>query len=233
MQLPHEVPVMTLPNVILFPQAMLPLFIFETRYRRMLADALASHRMFAIALQKPGRSRETPSAIAGLGLIRASVRNQDGTSNLVLQGISRVCLGRAVRYRPYRVHPIHPLPSAHTPGPAVHALAQQVLKLVTERLELGMDFPFKTLGHVADPDSNETTASEHHAFAIEAFREVLTHLAKADDPEQLADLVSATLLASPRQRQTILETAELENRLANLVLFLANDLQDRRKRTAR
>ena len=34
--LPDEVPVMTLPNVTFFPQALLPLHIFEPRYRQML-----------------------------------------------------------------------------------------------------------------------------------------------------------------------------------------------------
>ncbi|MBI3192595.1 MAG: LON peptidase substrate-binding domain-containing protein, partial [Pedosphaera parvula] len=60
MEIPSEVPVMILPNAILFPQAMLPLHIFEPRYRRMLADALHSHRMFCVAMQKPGCVRETP-----------------------------------------------------------------------------------------------------------------------------------------------------------------------------
>ena len=42
MKLPSEVPVMTLPNATLFPQALLPLYIFEPRYRQMLADSLNS-----------------------------------------------------------------------------------------------------------------------------------------------------------------------------------------------
>ena len=58
---------MTLPNVILFPQAMLPLYIFETRYRQMLADALGSHRMFSVATAKPGRVREAPSDRCRIG----------------------------------------------------------------------------------------------------------------------------------------------------------------------
>src|SRR6266850_4519799 len=102
MQLPREVPVMILSNATLFPQALLPLYIFEPRYRRMLADALQTHRMFAIAMQRPGRSRETPSTIAGLGLIRVSVDNPDGTSHLILQGVTRVELEGAARYKPYR-----------------------------------------------------------------------------------------------------------------------------------
>ena len=45
MRLPREIAVMTLPNATLFPQALLPLYIFEPRHRQMLADALHSNRM--------------------------------------------------------------------------------------------------------------------------------------------------------------------------------------------
>ena len=81
---------MTLPNATLFPQALLPLYIFEPRYRQMLADALHTNRMFSVAMQRPGDSREIPSPVAGLGLIRVSVGHRDGTSHLILQGIARV-----------------------------------------------------------------------------------------------------------------------------------------------
>jgi Lon protease-like protein len=109
MDLPHEVPVMTLPNATLFPQALLPLYIFEPRYRQMLADALHARRMLAVAMRKPKATRDTPTEIGGLGLIRVSVAHKDGTSHLILQGLTRVKLGKAVRHRPYRVHAIEPL----------------------------------------------------------------------------------------------------------------------------
>src|SRR6185436_17665412 len=99
MKIPPEVPVMTLPNATLFPHALLPLYIFEPRYRQMLSDALRSHRMFAVAMQRPGNTRETPAPVAGLGLIRVAVKHGDGTSHLILQGLARVELGAAVRYR--------------------------------------------------------------------------------------------------------------------------------------
>src|ERR1051325_11192560 len=131
MELPREVPVMTLPNAILFPQAMLPLYIFEPRYRRMLSDALGTHRMLSVAMQKPGRTRETPCTVAGLGLIRASVARQDGTSNLVLQGLARVELTGPVCYKPYRVHRIRTIESSATDSVAVDALTVKVLELVS------------------------------------------------------------------------------------------------------
>src|SRR6476469_3803036 len=51
--LPEQVPVMPLPGAVLFPHALLPLYIFEARYQEMLKHALARHRMFAIATLKP------------------------------------------------------------------------------------------------------------------------------------------------------------------------------------
>ena len=61
MKLPCEVPVMTLPNATLFPQALLPLYIFEPRYRQMLAGfALTPSRMFSVAMQTPGTLPRNP-----------------------------------------------------------------------------------------------------------------------------------------------------------------------------
>src|SRR5688572_21150675 len=137
MQLPPEVPVMTLPSATLFPQALLPLYIFEPRYRKMLADSLKSHRMFSVAMQKPGRTRESPCPVAGLGLIRVSVDHADGTSHLILQGLTRIELGETVRYKPYRVHSIRPLQAAPNDSVMIDALLAKVHELVEHRIRLG------------------------------------------------------------------------------------------------
>src|SRR2546430_1072631 len=92
--LPDQVPVMPLPGALLFPNALLPLHIFEPRYQQMLEHALREHRMFSVALIKPQRNqwRTTDDFFqtAGVGLIRACVGRGDGTSNLILQGLRRV-----------------------------------------------------------------------------------------------------------------------------------------------
>ena len=133
---------MTLPNATLFPQALLPLYIFEPRYRQMLADALHSNRMFSVAMQKPGSTRETPSPVAGLGLIRVSVGHRDGTSHLILQGLARVELEEAVRYKPYRIQRIRPLQTPPCDNVTVDALVAKVRELLVERIDLGLTFPF-------------------------------------------------------------------------------------------
>jgi Lon protease-like protein len=226
MQLPSEVPVMVLPNAILFPQAMLPLYIFEPRYRRMLEDVLDSHRMFTVALQKSGRNRETPFPVAGLGLVRASVGNRDGTSHLVLQGIVRVQLAEAVRYKPYRVQRIRPLETVSTDSVIVDALAAKVLELATARLDQGCDLPIQVLRRLSQSDD----ADDSEASGL-SLNQVIEYLVSLENPDQLADLISCALLPGARERQIILETANLEERLKHLIHFLLAEIKRHRKKS--
>lgn len=216
MDLPSEIPVMTLPDSILFPQAFLPLYIFEPRYRRMLEDSLDTHRMFSVAMQKPGLKRESPSTVAGLGLIRASVARSDGTSNLVLQGIARVALVGVVRYRPYRVHRIQLLRSLVRDSVVIDALTMKLLELVTDRLEGTSAVSILEKGHLT-----VSCASSHGPEA--ATGRSVEILAELKNPEQIVDLVSWTLLTDARQRQTLLETLDLEERLRRLIRFLVSE----------
>src|SRR3954469_15131181 len=105
--LPDEVPVMTLPNTAFFPQALMPLHIFEPRYRQMLRDVLATNRLFAVAGLDFGRVNdrntfEPPHRVASVGIIRACQKNDNGTSNLLLQGLCRVEIVKILRDEPYR-----------------------------------------------------------------------------------------------------------------------------------
>lgn len=213
---------MVLPQSILFPQAMLPLYIFESRYRQMLSDVLNSHRMFSVAMQKPGRKRETPSRVAGLGLVRASVGNRDGTSHLVLQGLARVQLAEPVRYKPYRVQKIRPLETTAGDSVVVDALAAKVLELVSARLEQGFELPV----HVLKQLSRSEGGSESPMFSL---RQVIQYLVSLENPDQLADLISCTLLPGAKERQVILETANLEERLKHLIRFLLVQIERHRK----
>ena len=221
MKIPREVPVMTLPNATLFPQALLPLYIFEPRYRQMLADALNSNRMFSVAMQKKGTMRETPSPVAGLGLIRVSVGHRDGTSHLILQGLARVELEEAVKYKPYRVQRIKPLRAPPCDNVKVDALVAKLRELLQERIHLGLPFPFP----VMSPGQAEG-CSTPPSFSP---KEILNYLDSITDPEQAADLVSCAVLSGAAERQTILETVDVEVRLRRLIHFLLAEIREKRK----
>jgi len=226
MKLPDEAPVMILPDATLFPQAMLPLRIFEPRYRRMLRDVLHSGRMFVVAMQKPGRVFEKPSRVAGLGLVRASVRNRDGTSNLMLQGLARVELGRATRRKPYRVHSIRAMQEAPAENLHVDALMAKVRELVDELARHGLE--------IAKVAASDPSTPMHGGKALpvalaKSIRQLTRALANTKDPARFADLVSCAMLLHAGERQFILETLDVEQRLVALVRFLIAEIRRRRK----
>jgi Lon protease-like protein len=223
MKIPRDTPVMTLPNATLFPQALLPLYIFEPRYRQMLANALHSTRMFAVAMQKPGNTREVPMPVAGLGLIRVSVAHNDGTSHLILQGVTRVELEEVVRYKPYRVQRIKPIQTPPCNSVAADALLEKMRELLEERVQLGLPFTFPVM------PSSRPEAEKPDPAKLASAKEILSYLGSISDPEQAADLVSCAVLPDAIERQTILETVDVETRLRRLIQFLLAEIHRRRK----
>jgi Lon protease-like protein len=189
--LPEEVPVMTLPNVAFFPQALLPLHIFEPRYRQMLKDVLASDRLFAVAglnsrlAEAPDRF-EPPHRVASIGIIRACQKNENGTSNLILQGIARIEVVKILADKPYRRIRIRAL--ASDPGAATDE--NQRLRLELARL-----------------------LALKRKFAADSSTEITEFLKTVDDPESFVDIAAFNLCDSPSIKQKLLETLDVHSRL--------------------
>ena len=211
---------MTLPNATLFPEELLPLYIYESRYRRMLADVLNSSRIFAVAMAKPGSAREMPLPVAGLGLVRVALDHRDGTSHLILQGVGRVILGQAVRHRPYRVHEVRVLPTPPCDSVAADALLARVRELISERYDLGLPF-LMTGGAEASSGGEESSSASP--------KELVNYLNSIGNPERAADLVSRTVLPSAMERQAILEAVDVETRLRRLIRFIMREIRTHRK----
>jgi ATP-dependent Lon protease len=171
-------------------------------------------------MQKPGNAREIPSPVAGLGVIRVSVRHKDDTSHLILQGIARVELDQTVRYKPYRIQRIRPLETPPCDGIAVDALLAKVRELLQERIALGLPFPFPVVSSKAENNQPSPSFSP---------KEILGYLDSLTDPEQTADLVSCAVLPGGIERQAILETIDVESRLRRLIQFLLVEIQKKQK----
>ncbi len=193
--LPDEVPVMTLPNVAFFPQALMPLQIFEPRYREMLRDVLATNRLFAVAglnprgLGEPGQF-EPPHRIASVGIVRACQENDNGTSNLLLQGLCRVEIASIVTDEPYRRIRIRAL--ASEPGATdddIAVLRRELARLITLKVKLA------TGGRDSGPG------------------EMAAFLKTVDDPEAFVDIAAFSLCDDTKLKQKLLETLDVRRRL--------------------
>ncbi len=103
----HNLPVFPLPDVVLFPRVLLPLHVFEPRYRAMVTHCLETHRGLVIArLAKNGavddEGRPRFERVAGLGLVVQHHGLADGRSNIVVHGKARVSLTELPSSDPFR-----------------------------------------------------------------------------------------------------------------------------------
>jgi Lon protease-like protein len=92
-------PIFPLPNCVLLPGGLLPLHVFEPRYRELTRDCLAGSQLMAIARLRPGYEtsyygRPPVYDRCGVGRIICSEELPDGRFALLLRGVARVEIAR-------------------------------------------------------------------------------------------------------------------------------------------
>ena len=95
----RELPLFPLPEVVLFPQEVLPLHIFESRYRIMLKSVLETDSMFGVIKWDPNTK-----SMANVGCCAQIIKHQtaeDGRSNIITLGQQRFQILEIVRSTPY------------------------------------------------------------------------------------------------------------------------------------
>ena len=149
--LPPTIPLLPLPNVVLFPNVFLPLHIFEPRYRTMVRDALDGDRIIGMVLLRPGyeasyEGRPPAYEVGCAGVITHSQLLADGRYEIVLRGIQKFRILSEDAARPYRVGYVDAL-SETIPAADVQPLRHQrqrleaVLAAAVERVRAEPRFP--------------------------------------------------------------------------------------------
>jgi Lon protease-like protein len=170
--LPSEIPLFPLPNVVLFPAALLPLHIFEPRYRAMVNDALESERLIGMVMLRPGWEpsyEDTPAVypVGCAGFITHAERLPDGRFNVMLRGLQKF---RILGERPmrdglerYRLAQIEPVREAKSATAAALQQARQKLeKLIARNLRRSSDAVPKDI-----PDADLVHAIAQHLEPLE------------------------------------------------------------------
>ena len=115
------VPLFPLSSVVFFPNTLLPLHIFEPRYRDMVNTSLESEKIIGMALLKPGWESDYYSNpdvydVIGMGRIVSSERFEDGKINIVLYGLKRARIVEIVKDLPYRLARVSLLDNIYNPS---------------------------------------------------------------------------------------------------------------------
>jgi len=183
-------PIFPLPGAVLLPHALVPLHIFEPRYRKMTKDCEAGLRVLALAnIPDDQAAAERPARVAkviGVGVLARVEPLPDGRFNIVLRGVRRALIEQELPtgepYRLVRAVPLDPAPPAEDAARKAADLKALVLAFSS-------------------------------ALRNEETRTLAQLAARATDPGDLADIVAGALLSTPRDRQAVLEAVEIEPRL--------------------
>jgi Lon protease-like protein len=188
----HPVPVFPLPNVVLYPRIVLPLHVFEPRYRALLSDSLDGHGRIAMALLKPGWEEEYHGApevhpVVGVGSIVTYRRRDDGTSDVILVGEHRARIaGWDDGGKEYRRAYLVELKESPPPSSARKALRRRLqdwLSSLTSEVERNSD--------------------------LERLRRIF---AEEDDIGFLIDFLAYYFLKAPGEKQRLLEELAVDHR---------------------
>lgn len=147
----------------------------------MTEHALAGNRIFAIA-HSEDEGKIAP--IGGLGVIRACVKNPDGSSNLVLQGLSRVEFS-AISLDPRPHADIRVLRDAESERD-LSVIREKILTTCEELLEDGLETPTGFSSYLRSSISNS-------AFS---------------------DLIASTLIPDSSDRRLAFEALDIESRMS-------------------
>lgn len=187
-------------GVVLFPHAVLPLHIFEPRYRQMMVDSLAGNQTITI-IQPKTPVIQTPHGpllekVGCLGQIIQHERLDDGRYNLLLAGLKRVRI----------VHEIDHAGKLYREATVSFIENERVDKIPPKHL---VEMSERFLSLLADP--KHAGVGDHDLSRI--FHE-------SRDPSLMTDMICQALSLPPAMKQILLEENDLPQRVEQLLQIL-------------
>lgn len=194
------VPLFPLPNVVFFPNSLLPLHVFEPRYRQMVDDIIESERIIGMVLLKPGWEKNyygNPEIfnIACMGKIVSIEEMDEGKSNIVLYGLKRIKINDIVNELPYRVASVKVLEDVHYQNEEVYQ--KRLVELISKWNSILGD------------------EQKSHKINIDTSMSI----------ENLTDVLTPSIISNVYQRQELLEEINILKRAERIIEHLEIKLE--------
>lgn len=193
-------PLFPLPQAVLFPGALLPLHVFEPRYRALVRDVLQTHRALSVVLITDPEAVDEHghpaiASVAGVGVIIDHADLPGGRFNILLRGRARVRLEELPFVAPYR------RARATIIEPPTGAAAAEVAP--------------------GDLSALVATATSFASLVHERDRSFDFRIPHDASPALVADLCAHHLVLDGRERQRILEMQDPGARVRHVTEVLA------------
>ncbi|CAN5785525.1 endopeptidase La [soil metagenome] len=193
-------PILPLRGTVVFPQTVIPLAAAQPRSLRLIDEAMSGDRTVGVVMQhnadQEGAGPDEIHTIGTVSTILQMMRVPDGSVRLAVQGSERLEIVEWVSEEPYLMAKVVLIPDTDKDSVEVQALSRNTLELFQRLVEL--------VPHLPD--------------------ELVTAALNIDDPQHLLYMVASNLRMEPEERQTLLETTGINQKLTYLNAFISKEL---------
>jgi ATP-dependent Lon protease len=199
--LPSELPILALKNVVVFPSVVLPIHVSREKSIAAIEAVLSGQRIIGLLTQRDEDVDEPTYSdlytTGTIGLILRVLKLPEGGVRILIQGLSRYRVKRWLTEEPFFRAEVEPLPEDTNVTIEIEAMMRSVNEQFRQYVNIGKNLP----------------------------AEILTAAANIREPGKLADLVAANIAISDEQRQEILETINTLERLRKVNEMLVREIQ--------
>jgi ATP-dependent Lon protease len=197
--IPDALPVLPIPDVVVFPMTAMPLAVGQPRSMRLVDDAMRGNRLLVLVAQREAKAEPGPEdlhRVGTVGMIHQLARIPDGSMRLMVQGIERVRLLDWVNAEPYLVARIEPAPEQADEATDGDALRRALVEIFGRMVAVSAELP------------DELGAA----------------VVNVSDPRHVAYLIASVVPLPVAVRQEILELDPVTAKLRRLIDLLQREL---------
>src|SRR5262245_33889813 len=201
--IPDVLPVLPMPDMVVFPYMIVPLFVNRDKSAKAVDQALAENRMIMLVAQKdPNVDDPKPGDLHDFGtvsIIMRMLKMPDGRVRILVQGFSRAKVEFFDESKPYLTAKVQPKaePQVIADTVELEALIRNVKSSLEKIVSLGKNIP----------------------------ADLVAIASNLDDPARLADLVASNLELKVEKAQEVLELVEPIERLRRVNELMAKEIE--------
>ena len=203
LQIPDELPLLPLRDIVIYPFMIVPLFVSRERSIRAVDEALGEHRMILLACQKD-LDKEEPQQddlykVGTVAVIMRMLKLPDGRIRILVQGISRA-----------------QVESVDVSGECLHARVQPMQEIMAPERSLEVEALMRNVRASMEKAANLGKSISPEVMAI---------VANLDDAGRLSDLSASNLELKVEDAQSVLEVADTTARLRRVNELLNKEIE--------
>jgi len=203
LQIPDELPLLPLRDIVIYPFMIVPLFVSRERSIRAVDEALGEHRMILLACQKD-LDKEEPQQddlykVGTVAVIMRMLKLPDGRIRILVQGISRA-----------------QVETVDVSGEYLHARVQPMQEIMAPERSLEVEALMRNVRASMEKAANLGKSISPEVMAI---------IANLDDAGRLSDLSASNLELKVEDAQSVLEIADTTARLRRVNELLNKEIE--------